>query len=144
MPIEIPLRDPCPFCGNLDGSFKCAFVLRDRRVSAFVNPRQYERGALLVIPNRHVATLLDLNEDETAAIGNTTRLLARALERAFPLTGLSVFQNNGVSSGQTVPHYHVHLVPRYGSEPPAELYSDSTHEKWPIEQRLQIAELVQR
>lgn len=65
--------NPCPFCRYLDGTDPCAFVVRTATVSAFVNRTQYERGALLVVPNRHVATLIEASDEEAAEVARLTR-----------------------------------------------------------------------
>lgn len=77
-----------------------------------INPYQYEVGQCCVVTRRHVATLLDLSSDETAAVLKAAQRVARALLHAFRPLGILTFQNNGVYSGQEVPHYHFHVVPR--------------------------------
>ena len=65
----LPDHDPaCPFCRNLAGNPRCAFVSQSDIVSSFVNPRQYRPGALLVIPNRHVVTVFDMTAAEWSAV----------------------------------------------------------------------------
>lgn len=59
MALELPVLADRPFSRHLDGSTGGVFVSRGRTVSVLVNARQYERGALLVIPNRHCGTLID-------------------------------------------------------------------------------------
>ena len=108
----------CPFCAYLDGRTPCAFIARERTVSAFLNRTQYERGALLVVPNAHVATVMEAPEALVADVHLEARRLAIRLADVLGATGVNVFQNNGASAGQTVAHYHVHVVPRYpGSDP---------------------------
>ena len=68
-------------------------------------------GRLLVISKRHVPTLLDLTDDEAAAIMRDTRRAALAVTRAYKPDGLTIYQNNGVASGQEIPHVHMHVVP---------------------------------
>lgn len=77
-----------------------------------INPYQYEIGQCCVITKRHVGTLLDLNEDEAAAIIKAAQRVAVALVIKYRPLGVLTFQNNGVYSGQEVPHYHFHVVPR--------------------------------
>jgi len=114
MGLKIPHEEPCPFCDYLSGLRPCAFVACEDTASAFVNPTQYERGGLLVVPNQHVSTILDASSSDVADVARLAQTLCRALDLAFDLTGLNVFQNNGQTSGQQVPHYHVHIVPRHG------------------------------
>lgn len=77
-----------------------------------INPYQYEVGQCCVITRRHVATLLELTDDETAAVLRAAKRVATAMLHAFRPLGILTFQNNGVYSGQEVPHFHFHVVPR--------------------------------
>jgi histidine triad (HIT) family protein len=105
--------DSCSFCRYLAGEAECVFVAREERVAAFVNRTQYERGAMLVVPNAHRETILEIQDEEIASIYKLAKRLARATQNAFGAVGVNVFQNNGIKAGQHVPHYHVHVVPRY-------------------------------
>ena len=88
----------------------------DRTITV-VNPFQFEEGQVCVITKRHVGTLLDLNHDEGTAVIAAAKRVAQALVAAYQPLGVLTFQNNGVYSGQEVPHYHYHVVPRQpGSE----------------------------
>ena len=78
-----------------------------------VNRRQFERGQVLVVPRRHAPTLFDLTEREADAITRATRRVAEAIVEAFHPDGMTLYQNNGVASRQEVPHFHMHVVPRW-------------------------------
>jgi diadenosine tetraphosphate (Ap4A) HIT family hydrolase len=77
-----------------------------------INPSQFEVGQCCVITRRHVATLLDLTDQECGAVMVSARRLADAFVRTFRPLGILTFQNNGVFSGQETPHFHLHVVPR--------------------------------
>lgn len=82
-----------------------------------INPWQFEVGQCCVITRRHVATLLDLSDDECAEITGAAKRVAAALVTTYRPLGILTFQNNGVYSGQETPHFHLHVVPRQkGSE----------------------------
>jgi histidine triad (HIT) family protein len=95
---------------------ECVPVLDDALTLAFVNPLAIQPGALLVIPKRHVATIIDISDEEAIALMRAVRVLSRALSEVLDPAGLTVFQNNGVASDQAVPHVHIHLVPRYPND----------------------------
>ena len=126
MPIEIPEREPCPYCRNLQGGLKVdeernkrfAYVDRGSQAVAIVNPYQVSPGALLIMPTRHAPTVLDLEEDEAVALARLVRRVAHAVHDSLSPVALNIYQNNGVASGQTIPHYHVHVVPRYPGDQP--------------------------
>lgn len=115
-------HDECSFCRYVNGEAFHAVVSENALAVAFVNLRQYERGASLVIPKRHVATILDATDDELAAISSLARKLAVAVSRGFGAVGANIFQNNGIKAGQHVPHMHTHVVPRYPESDPEKLF----------------------
>jgi histidine triad (HIT) family protein len=135
--------DPCAFCAYLLGTAKCAFVTRTGQVASFVNIRQYERGALLVIPVNHAASVLDLDPQQVAAVHVEAARLGRALFRAFDCTGLNIFQNNGLDAGQHVQHFHVHVVPRYPGSDPQLLFQQAEFEPVPFERQAELAAALQ-
>ena len=139
MPIEVPHHDRCPFCRHVEGGNQFAVVEELDNTLAFLPPRQNGLGHVLVIPKRHAPTLLDLEHDEALAIMQHVRRIAHAINRAMDPAGLNVFQNNGVTAGQTVPHYHVHLVPSYPGDPPGRIFSSGDIERMPHEELLAIA-----
>ena len=111
--FETPVQDSCAFCDYLSGLKPCAFVTRSPRVSSFMNRAQYELGAVLVVPNSHLKTILDLDQQSMSDLYLEAQRLAFGMIKAFGAVGLNMFQNSGIQAGQTVPHLHLHLVPRY-------------------------------
>jgi len=142
MPIEIPHPERCAFCRYIEGQGEAAVVEELEDTLAFLNPRQYGIGAMLVIPKRHAPTVLDLDALEATAVMRHVHRLAQALTKAFDPTGINIFQNNGISAGQTVAHYHVHVVPRYPGDPGDKVFHADQFERTPIEERLLIAERI--
>ena len=123
-PFRLPTRVPCPFCELAAGHREIKHVIDATTTTlTFINPRQFEVGQLLVIPRRHAPTILDLTDAEAGEIMNKVRSAARPLAAAFSPDGITVYQNNGVTSLQEVPHFHIHVVPRresggWGTGPP--------------------------
>jgi histidine triad (HIT) family protein len=137
--LIIPDLSPCPFCEYLTGAAECTFLNRGALVSAFLNITQYERGATLVVPNTHVETIVTATEEQVAAVHVEARRIAAILVRRLGATGVNVFQNNGRASGQTVPHYHVHVVPRYVGSDPARRFREADFEQTPQEELRMLA-----
>lgn len=111
--IQLPEQHPCEFCEGMAGRGPTWAVIEecDSTVTV-INPYQYEVGQCCVITKRHAGTLLDLNEAESKAIIKAAQRVAEALVSKYQPLGVLTFQNNGVYSGQEVPHYHYHVVPR--------------------------------
>lgn len=144
MPLELPVLADCPFCRYLGGSREAVFVSRGRTVSVLVNARQYERGALLVVPNRHCGTLIDASDEEFIAVQLEARRMARLLVANMGATGVNVFQNAGARAGQTVGHYHVHVVPRYPDSDPSKIFREADYGLASREQLQAIATRLNR
>jgi len=87
-----------------------ATVFEDESALAFLDHRPLFPGHCLLIPKRHYETLADLPEDLIAPLFRSAKFLASAVERAMESEGSFVAINNRVS--QSVPHLHIHLVPR--------------------------------
>ncbi len=118
MRFELPPYQGCSFCDDLSGSRECAFIAENDHAAAEVDERQYERGAMLVIPKKHRESVLDIEPEEMASVYRLVREVARAAVTAFGAVGMNVFQNNGTKAGQHEPHFHVHVVPRYQASDP--------------------------
>ena len=142
MPIRLDAYDACSFCRYLAHQDPCAFVVENDLVAAFVNRAQFERGAMLVIPRRHRETILDMDDAELAAAAQLAKRLVRAAVSSLAAISANVYQNNGVKSGQHIPHYHVHVVPRYDSSDPARLFEAHDFPITPIAEQLEIAAAI--
>jgi histidine triad (HIT) family protein len=142
MAIEIPGTLPCAFCEYLSGSRECAFIHQASNWSSFVNMRQYQKGALLIIPNRHLPTTLDLDDGTISSLYSAARDHAAAVIKAFGAVGVNVFQNNGISAGQTVPHFHIHVVPRYGSNDPGKIFREGSFDPVSLDECFRISEQI--
>jgi histidine triad (HIT) family protein len=108
----------CIFCRIVAGEATAAKVHEDEHSLAFLDLFPAAEGHTLVIPKLHYADLFGATEETLPAVTLATRRVARALRKALAPDGLMVVQLNGAAAGQTVFHYHVHLLPRAaGSEP---------------------------
>jgi len=139
MPIDVPQQERCPFCRFIARESQSVIVEELDDTLAFLPPRQHGTGHVLVIPKRHASTLLDLDGNEAIAIMRHVHRMASAIAKAFDPAGLNVFQNNGVTAGQTVPHYHVHIVPSYPGDQPGRIFRAEDFERRSPEDLLQIA-----
>jgi len=111
--IELPEQEPCEFCEGMAGRDPTWAVIDEcAHTMTVINPSQYEVGQCCVITKRHVGTLLELFNEEASAIVIAAKRAATALVITYQPLGILTFQNNGVYSGQEVPHYHFHVVPR--------------------------------
>ena len=113
VPADLPAEGPaddCLFCAIGAGAVPAAIVWRDEQVCAFLDARPVFKGHVLVVPRAHVPTLLELPDGAVAPLFTAVRRIAGAVERGLGVDGTFVAMNNKVS--QSVPHLHVHVVPR--------------------------------
>jgi len=110
--IELPQQEPCEICETLAGRTPVPLIAECQFTRTVVTPVQFEVGQCCVVTRRHVATLLELTDEEAAAVLRAARDVAHALLATYAPLGILTFQNNGVYSGQEVPHFHFHVVPR--------------------------------
>ena len=102
----------CPFCAWSGGASRTR-VFEDAETFAEVDPRQPHRGHVLVMPTHHVENVFALDERPAAAVMQTTVRVANAVREAFAPDGLSLWQSNGPGADQEVPHFHMHVMPRW-------------------------------
>ncbi len=100
----------CLFCRIAAGEVPAEGVLADDQMVAFLDARPVFKGHVLVAPRRHYVTLADLPPDGVGPLFERVRLLSAAVPAALGAQGTFVALNNVVS--QSVPHLHVHVVPR--------------------------------
>ncbi|WP_279213444.1 HIT family protein [Delftia acidovorans] len=115
MPMFVDTSPPgqCLFCRLVAGEIPSAKVFEDEQTIAFMDIGQVNPGHVLVASKRHAVTLLDLTPDEAGAVMRTAQRVARAVQAAFDPDGISLFQANGAAGGQTVFHFHLHVLPRH-------------------------------
>ncbi len=102
--------DDCLFCQIVDGDVASHRILETDTVVAFLDARPVFKGHTLVLPRRHIATLTDLPDELLPELFGAARTVAGAVRDGLGAQGSFVALNNVVS--QSVPHLHVHVVPR--------------------------------
>jgi histidine triad (HIT) family protein len=108
---DVPDRR-CVFCAIAAGESPASVVTADALTLAFLDVRQYHAGHVLVIPRQHVSDVRAVDDATGAAIMRAVARVARAVDRAFPGDGLSVWHSAGPGANQEVPHLHFHVHPR--------------------------------
>jgi histidine triad (HIT) family protein len=106
----------CVFCRIVAGQIPSTKVYEDEHTLAFMDLGQVNPGHVLVAVKKHAANIYELDDVQAAAVARASTRVARAIREAFAPAGLSVYQANGKAAGQTVFHYHVHLLPRHEAD----------------------------
>jgi histidine triad (HIT) family protein len=126
--FQVPYMAPCPYCENFAGRFsersgRPAVIYQDDLVYVFLAPAALGGmpGHSLVTTRRHAETIFDLSQEEASTVGATVARTARMLRAALDPEGLLIQRNNGAAAFQTVPHVHLHVIPKVaGPFPPVE------------------------
>ena len=91
-------------------------IYEDELVIAFLDISQATKGHTLVVPKAEYSDIFDVPEDLLAHVMRVSQRVAKAINIAFQPEGMNILSNNGAVSGQTVFHFHFHLIPRYTRE----------------------------
>ena len=106
--------DPeCVFCQIVAGTREATLVWQDDRYVAFGSIRPLQPGHVLLVPRRHFANLYELPEEVSSHLLPVASRLGRALKATLHADGLTLLQNNEKAAGQSVFHFHLHLIPRF-------------------------------
>lgn len=106
----------CIFCKIIQGEIPAAKVYEDDHVLAFLDISQVTKGHTLVIPKTHRQDIFEMEPDTAANLFRVVPAIAKAVKEQNGAEGVNLLNNNGKTSGQTVFHYHMHIIPRYGQE----------------------------
>jgi histidine triad (HIT) family protein len=119
VPYRFPPKDECDLCNSAtaDAVGALLVIAEEGGCLAAVPPRMRSRGSVVVLPRRHVPTLVDLDEVEAVALFQLTKVAARAVERALDPDGLHVWTDTGTVADQPEYHMRVEIVPRFTDVP---------------------------
>jgi histidine triad (HIT) family protein len=102
----------CIFCRIVAGEIPAARVFEDEATIAFMDIGAVNPGHVLVATRAHVENVYGLDDAQAAAVMRTVARVSRAVRDAFAPAGVNLFQASGRAAGQTVFHFHVHVLPR--------------------------------
>lgn len=106
----------CLFCKIINGDIPSTKVYEDEHVYAFMDIMPVAKGHTLIIPKQHCKDLFEMPEEVAGNLYKAAPKVANAIKAAFNPIGLNTINNNGAAAGQTVFHFHLHLIPRYNEE----------------------------
>lgn len=106
-------KDDCIFCRIANGEIPSATLYEDEAFRVILDLGPATRGHALILPKEHAANLYELPDDTAAATMRLAKKMAVTMREKLCCDGLNLIQNNGEAAGQTVSHFHLHLIPRY-------------------------------
>lgn len=103
----------CIFCKIAKKEIPAKVVYEDDVCFAFLDLSQVTDGHTLVIPKEHASNYLEVDDEVLAHMSIVTKKLAGIIKEAFHASGVNILSNAGEVAGQTVMHFHMHIIPRY-------------------------------
>ena len=110
-------RDDCIFCKLANGEIPANTIYEDEDFRVILDANPASEGHALILPKEHYANIYELDDDVSARIFPLAKKMACAMTEKLDCDGFNILQNNGEVAGQTVFHFHVHLIPRYKKAP---------------------------
>lgn len=106
-------KDDCIFCKIANGEIPSTTIYEDDDFRVFFDIAPASKGHCLIVPKEHFDNVFEMNEETAGKLFVCATKVARSLKKELNLEGLNIVQNNGTIAGQTVFHFHMHMIPRY-------------------------------
>ena len=107
------IKDDCIFCKLANGVFPTNTIYEDDDFRVFLDASPATKGHCLIVPKNHFDNLEQLDDGTASKIMPLAKKMMMLLEERLNIEGLNLVQNNGELAGQTVFHFHMHIIPRY-------------------------------
>lgn len=108
--------DNCIFCKIAAGEIPSKTLYEDESFRVILDLGPAAKGHALILPKEHAADIYGLSEETAAAAFVLAKKMAERMREKLHCDGLNLVQNNGEAAGQTVPHFHLHIIPRYAGD----------------------------
>ena len=105
-------KDDCIFCKLANGGIPTNSLYEDDIVKVIFDAGPASDGHVLILPKNHYDDIYSMDEDTAAHVFKVATRIAKAYKQSLDYEGLNIVQNNGEAAGQTVFHFHIHLIPR--------------------------------
>jgi histidine triad (HIT) family protein len=113
----MPADPDCLFCRIVAGEIPSTRVDEDERTVAFMDINPATRGHVLVVPREHTTDLLEIPDEDLAAVARMGRKVAQRQKGRLQADGVNLLNSCGKPAWQTVFHFHLHVIPRYAGDP---------------------------
>ena len=109
-------KDNCIFCKIINGEIPSHVLYEDEQFKVILDVNPATKGHALILPKEHYANLYELPEETAADAMKLAQRMMRKMTEKLDSDGFNIVQNNGEAAGQTVFHFHMHLIPRYKND----------------------------
>lgn len=107
------MEDNCIFCKIANGDISSKTLYEDDMFRVILDINPAAKGHALILPKKHYADIYELDQDNAGEVFVLAKRMAAVMKEALGCEGMNILQNNGKIAGQTVFHFHIHLIPRY-------------------------------
>ena len=107
----------CIFCKIANGEIPSTTLYEDEMFRVILDLGPASRGHALILPKEHFKDVCELDEKTAAKVLPLGAKIGAAMKKSLGCTGFNLVQNNGTSAGQTIFHFHMHIIPRYENGP---------------------------
>ncbi len=111
------IMDNCIFCRIIAGDIPSRRVYEDENCIATLDIGPASKGHTLIMPKKHFQDLTEMDEELLGKLMITAKTVGIRQKERLGAAGFNIVQNNGIAAGQTVPHFHIHVIPRYEGGP---------------------------
>jgi len=102
----------CVFCKIVNKEIPCYKIYEDELTLAFLDINPIVAGHVLIVPKKHFENIFDIEEDYLKAIIEASKKISLKIKETLKIEGINLYQANGPIAGQTIFHFHLHLLPR--------------------------------
>ncbi len=106
----------CIFCDIINGIEKAEILFEDESTISFLDIRPLNFGHSLVIPKKHYENFYNVDIEDLNSVIKATQFLTNAIKTSLNPEGINIISNNGSSAGQTIYHFHFHIIPRFKND----------------------------
>ncbi len=116
------MNNNCIFCRIIGNEISSVSLYEDDDFKVIMDISPAVKGHAVLIPKKHISNIFEMDEETASKIFVVVSKVAKAMKEELKCDGLNILQNNGEAAGQTVFHFHIHLIPRF--------YNDSVQITW--------------
>lgn len=106
-------KEDCIFCKIANGEIPSTTIYENEEFRVFFDINPASKGHCLIVPKEHYSNIFDIDGETAGRLFSLATVVARSLKKELNCEGMNIVQNNGEIAGQTVFHFHLHLIPRY-------------------------------
>lgn len=110
------MENDCIFCKIANGEIPASTVYEDDMFRVILDMSPATKGHALILPKKHMANIFEMDEETAEKVFVLAAKVAKGMKSALNCDGLNIVQNNGEVAGQTVFHFHMHIIPRYNGD----------------------------